>query len=225
MQLSDLRQSLQDEGYGTDTAQVQTRMLNAAYREIHSRMRWPFLEAIDSGLVTVAGTSAYTPSNTMSTWRNIDAVRLSQPAKLNFVNIEYMQPQELFDMANVNPTETATPRYWTMYASQFHFFPTPDDAYTATVYYITEPPDMSADTDVPVIPVAYHDAIVSGAICRIAFRERDWIGLELWTAKYEKDVQRLEEEYLVRQRQSSSEVKRSGYWNTQINYPLTATGF
>ena len=91
-------------------------------------------------------------------------------------------------------------------------------------FYCIEPPDMVNPTDVPLVPLAYQDAIVSGAICRMAFRQRDWIGLELWTAKYQADVQRMKEEYLVKQRQSSSEVKRSGYWNTEINYPLTSRG-
>lgn len=218
-----MRLELQDLGYGTDTIASQNRMLNAAYREIHSQMRWPFLEAVNQSQTTVVGTQTYTPP--MSNWRNLDAIRISQPYIANFTPLEYRQPQDLMDEAWVNPTETATPRAWTMYANQIWLFPTPDDIYQLTYYYIVEPPDMANDTDVPVVPVAYHDAIISGAVCRMAFRQRDWIGLELWTAKYAQDVTHLKEEYLVRQRQTSSEVKRSGYWNTEINYPLTSTGF
>lgn len=224
MNLGELRTAIQGLGYSADTDSQQNDFINATYREIHSSMRWPFLEAVSlNAQATVAGIQAYTPP--MSDWRNVDALRIAQPNIANFISIEYKEPQELFDMAWVNPTETATPRYWTMYASQIWFFPIPDDIYEISYFYITEPPDLAADTDVPLIPVAYHDCLVSGSVCRMAFRQRDWIGLELWTSKYAQDVTRLKEEYLIRQRQSSSEVKRSGYWNTEINYPLTSTGF
>ncbi|MGZ6570469.1 MAG: phage adaptor protein [Solirubrobacteraceae bacterium] len=223
MNLGQLQQSVQDLGYGTDTAAQQIGFLNATYREIHRARRWPFLEAIDNSQSTVAGTAAYTLP--MANWRNIDAVRLVwTPNQQQNVPLEYKDPQSFFDLLHVDPN-TATPRYWTMYASEVWFYPTPDQAYQVKYYYIQEPADMAISSDVPLVPLPYQDALVSGAICRSAFRQRDWIGLELWTAKYNKDMQDLEEEYLIRQRQTSSEVKRSGYWNTEINYPFSSTGF
>jgi len=225
--LGQIRTAIQDHGYSADTTSQQNDFINAAYREVHSSLRWPFLETVaQNAQATVPSTQAYTPP--MTNWRNIDAVRIAQPNIANFISIEYMDPQQLFDMSWVNPTETATPRYWTMYASQIWFFPIPDDIYEISFFYCIEPPDLgtvNGDNDVPLIPIAYHDVLVSGAICRMAFRQRDWIGLELWTSKYAQDMTRLKEEYLIRQRQSSSQVKESGYWNTQINYPLTSTGF
>lgn len=229
MNVAQMQQQIQDLGYTSDTAQVQLDFLNAAYREIHSRMRWPFLEAIDNtSITTVQGTASYALPNTLSggnLWRNIDAVRIAQPSVQNYVMIDYKQPQDLFDMLQTDQITTATPRYWTRYANQLWFYPTPDAAYNVTIYYIQEPPDLVASIDVPLVPLAYHDAIVAGAVCRITFRERDWIGLELWTQKYEQLVTRLIEEYLITQRQTSSEVKSSGWWNTEINYPLSQTGF
>jgi hypothetical protein len=222
--LGQLRTQIQDHGYSADTVAQQNDYINAAYREIHGSMRWPFLEAVSlNAQATSVGTQAYTPP--MTNWRNIDAIRIAQPNIANFISIEYMDPQQLFDMSWVNPTETATPRYWTMYAQQIWFFPIPDDVYEISYFYCIEPADLAADNDVPVIPLAYHDVLVSGAICRMAFRQRDWIGLELWTSKYAQDMTRFKEEYLIRQRQTSSRVKESGYWNTEINYPLTSTGF
>jgi hypothetical protein len=221
--VGEIQQLIQDHGYGADTVTQQLNFINATYREIHSARRWPFLEAIDTSLTTSTAVNGYTPL--MTSWRNLDAVRLVYtPDEQQNVPLDYKPPQELFDLLHVDPN-TATPRYWTMYASELWFYPTPDQTYTVKIYYIQEPDDLVAPNDVPVIPVAYHDAIVSGAICRSAFRQRDWIGLELWTAKYAKDMQNLEEEYLIRQRQSSSEVKKSGYWDTFVNYPFTSTGF
>lgn len=223
MNLGQMRQSIQDLGYTTDTESEQNGFLNAAYREIHSRMRWPFLESIDTSLTTVSGTSSY--NFPMANWRNIDAVRIAQPAQQNYVMIDYKSPQELFDMLQVDQVQTATPRYWTKYANQLWFYPIPDGPYNVTIYYIQEPADMAADSDVPLVPIAYHDAIVAGAVFRMATRERDFINMEIWQTKYEQLVTRLIEEYLVNQRQTSSEVKHSGYWDTTINYPLSSTGF
>ena len=86
---------------------------------------------------------------------------------------------------------------------------------------------MVNPTDVPLVPlVAYQDAIVSGAICRHGLpparldctRAVDGqvpSGLDAHEGRVPSEAAS----------ESSSEVKRSGYWNTEINYPLTSTGF
>ena len=209
MNLGQLRTELQTLGYGTDVATQQTAFINAAYREIHSSKRWPFLEATDTTQSTVAGTASYTPP--MANWRNIDAVRIADSLGYDPC-IEYMEPQDLLERLH-RDTDTNVPMYWTMYAQKLFLYPTPDKVYTVTYYYINEPADLSSDSDIPVIPIAYHDALIAGAVCRMTHRERDWIGLELWTTKYQQLVQALNDEYLLRQRQTSSHVQRSGYNN------------
>ena len=223
MDLADIRLAVQDHGYGTDTTDQQTRFINEAYREIHRARRWPFLEAIDTSSNTAAGTPSY--AIPMSNWRNLDAVRLSWPADLTQnLMIDYMEPQDLFDRQQNDPT-VATPQYWTMYAQQLWFYPIPDQAYQIKIFYIIEPPDLADDADVPLVPVAYHDLLVTGALFRSAARQRDFINMELWQAKWGSDLRDLEEEYLIKQRQTSSQVKKSGYWSTYIDYPLSSTGF
>ena len=231
MNLAALRQRIQDLGYGTDTAAQQNGFLNAAYREVHSQMRWPFLEAIDTtSISTVAGTSAYPLPATLGSpalpWRNLDAVRITDPSageQSPTPMIRYMQPQELFDRLQVSIPINATPQAWTFYAQQLIFWPVPDGVYNVQIYFCIEPPDLgtvNGDNDVPLIPLAFQDVLVDGAITFIAMRERDWIGMELWQAKYDTMVNRLKEEYLLKQRQTSSEVKRSGWWQTGVNSPL-----
>lgn len=225
MNVSQMQQLIQDHGYTSDTAQVQLDFLNATYREIHSRMRWPFLEAINTDLVTSVNVGSYNFPAGMNNWRNIDAVRIAQPSFQNFVMIDYKEPQAFFDQLQVDQTQTATPRYWTKYANQLWFYPIPDGPYNVTIWYIQEPADMVNPTDIPLVPVAYHDVLVAGAIYRMATRERDFINMELWGQKYEQLSTRLIEEYLVNQRQTASEVAESGWWDTEINYPLSSTGF
>lgn len=222
MNLGELRTALQSKGYGTDTAPEQNSAINEVYREIHGMMRWPFLEAQDSSLVTVAGTNAYTLP--MANWRNLDAVRLQITATQEYDNLQYLDVQSFRDYEHID-RDTTTPYYWTFYANQLHLYPYPDNAYSVVIDYITEPADLVLDTDVPVIPVPYHDVLVWGAVESLAYRERDWLGRQFAEAKKEGMISRMKEEYLVKQRQSGSHVKKSGYWQTQLPYPFIQEGF
>lgn len=209
MQLSDIRDAAQALGYGSDTAAQQTIFINDCYREITSKLRWPFLEKQDSTLVTVAGTGIY--SLPMSDWRNLDAVRLQQTTSQIYVNTQYMQPQDFRDLEHTDRF-TGTSYRWTQLDQKLHLFPIPDDVYTIVIDYIFEPPDLVNDGDVPVLPTPYHDILVWGCVESAAYRSRDWIGRQFAQSKKEQKIQRMEEEYLIRQRQTSSHVKKTGQW-------------
>lgn len=222
MNLGQLQAAIQAKGYAADTAAQQILFLNEVYREIHGKERWPFLEAQDSSLVTAAGTNAYTLP--MSNWRNLDAVRLQIAGLQEYVNLRYAEPQDFRDMEHID-RDTATPVFWTFYANQLHLYPYPDSVYTIVIDYIVEPADLASAGDVPVLPLPYHDILVWGAVESLCFRERDWLGRQFAEQKKEVLLRQMEEEYLVRQRQTSSHVKKSGYWDTQLPYPFSMRGF
>lgn len=222
MNLSQLQAAVQAKGYATDTAAQQILFINEVYREVTGEMRWPFLEAQDSTLVTTAGVNAYTLP--MANWRNLDAVRLQITGIQQYVNLQYEDPQAFRDMENVD-RDTATPVFWTFYANQLHFYPYPDSAYTVVIDYILEPADLAASTDVPVLPLPYHDILVWGAVENLAYRERDWLGRQFAQGKKEELLRRMTEEYLIRQRQTSTHIKKTGYWDTQLPFPFSMRGF
>jgi hypothetical protein len=222
MTLAQLQAAIQAKGYTTDTATQQIAFLNEIYREVCGMNRWPFLEAQDSSLSTAVGTSAYTLP--FANWRNIDAVRIEIAALQQYDNLRYCGVQEFREMEHID-RDTSTPFYWTFYANQLHFYPVPDSVYTVRIDYIVEPADLAAAGDVPVLPTQYHDVLVWGAIESLAFRERDWLGRQFAQSKKEEMLKRLEEEYLLRQRQTGSQVKKSGYWDTQLPYPFVHSGF
>jgi hypothetical protein len=222
MNLGQLRTDVQAHGYGVDTAAFQTAFINSTYRWVHGKLRWPFLEAQDTSLVTVAGTNSYTLP--MSNWRNLDAVRLQVVNIQQYVNLEYSMPQDFRDLENID-RDSSTPAMWTMYASLLHFYPVPDGVYNVVIDYIMEPPDLVADIDVPVLPLPYHDVLVWGCVEKMAYRERDWLGRQFAQTEKVALLQAMEEEYLMRQRQSGSHVKKSGAFETQLPYPFSQTGF
>lgn len=225
--LSTIQATIQALGYTADTSVQQIKFINSEYHNICGKERWPFLEAIDTtAVVPVAGVPNYTFTPVAgNTWRNLDAVRMTVPATNDGgVGLEYRDPQELMEHLSKD-SENATPIEWTMYAGQLWFYPTPDQTYQCSVFYIQEESDLINPTDVPLIPLPYHDVLVWGAIERQAFRERDWLGRQFAQTEKELLLGRLEREYRMRQRQTSSEVKRSGWWSTQVIAPVSSTGF
>lgn len=228
MNLTQLYAAIQAKGYTTDTQAQQLIELNGIYREICGEQRWMFLEAQDTNLTTVAGTSAYALPASMTTgaftWRSLDACRLQIAGIQQYNNLKYMPVQDFREYEHID-RDQSTPYYWTWYANAMHFFPVPDSAYTAVIDYIIQPLDLAQPTDVPVLPLAYHDILVWGAVEGMCFRERDWLGRQFADTKKEALLKKMEEEYLIRQRQTSSHVKKSGFWETQLPYPFTQSGF
>lgn len=225
MNLGQIRSAVQSLGYTIDTAAQQNTFINAEYHNICGKERWKFLETIDTtSVVPVNGTPNYA-LNLVNPWRNLDAVRLSVPnVSPPGVDMKYINSQELFDHLSMD-TNTATPFEWSFYANQLWLYPTPDQTYQASIYYIQEETDLVSDSDVPLIPITYHDVLVWGCVERLAMRERDWLGRQFAQTEKELLLGRLEREYRMTQRQTSSQVKKSGWWNSEVLYPVTSTGF
>jgi hypothetical protein len=219
LQLSEIQADIQALGYGTDTASQQIKFINDTYREVNGMHRWQFLEAQDSTLVTVSGVNAYSLPAAVAAGRNLDAVRLQIAATQDYLNPEYMPPQRFRDYENIDP-DVGTPAFWTYINQQLHFYPTPGDAYTVVIDYVTQPADLVNPTDTPVWPETYHDVLVWGSIRSIAFRERDWLGRQFAQSEFEQRLTRLEDEYSTRQRQSSSHVLKSGHWDSRMPFPF-----
>lgn len=216
MNLGQLQAAIQAYGYGTDTAAQQTVFINAAYREVHSKNRWPFLEAYDTSLSTTIGVGVVSLASlgvaSGTPWRNLDAVRLElagQPG--SGIDLDYMQPQEMRSQETNynNPTQTAPPRYWTVIDQNLHLWPLPDQIYQIDIDYIIEPPDLVTQSDVPLVPLPYQDVIVYGALKQIAMRERDLWSIGNYGNEYMRRLSEFEEEYFLRQRQTSSSVAQN----------------
>lgn len=201
-----------------DTQAQQIIFFNDSYREVNGKYRWPYLEAQSVELSTVTGTNAYDLPADMGEYRNIDAVRLQQTAVQNYTNLEYREPQTFRDSEHMD-RDTDTPMWWSFFNQQLHFYPYPDDVYNVVIDYCVMPPDLAQDTDTPIFPAVYHDILVWGAVRAIAFRQRDWLGRQFAQTEFEQRLQRMEEEYLIRQRQTATHVKKSGAWNTSLPFP------
>lgn len=217
MNLAAIRTAVQNLGYGTDTSTQQTYFVNAAYRSLLGGERWPFCEK-QATLTLTIGANAQSYS-TITDLLEFDAVRLAD-ASGNLYNLENVEPQVMRDLETDCNDGTGTPEKWSLIANQLHFWPAPDQAYTAQIDYIYAPPDLVSDSDSPIIPTQFEDVLVFGTAKLVALRERDIWGSELFDNEYQTRLQKMRQSYLLRQRQTSSRVKKSGYWDTKRStYP------
>lgn len=208
MTLAQMRTALQARGYATDTATSQTEAINTRYRALAGKRRWPWLEAQNATLVTVANNAVVsTAAITDLLW--IDAVRIESTTE--FWELEYLSPQEFRELEH-RDRDGQRPANWTQINGTLRLWPRPDRVYTVTVDYLKDPPDLSADGDTPLFAATYHDLLVWGAIIDIAFRERDMQGVEFAGRQYQDLERRMESEYGVRERQNATHVRRSSFW-------------
>ena len=71
-------------------------------------------------------------------------------------------------------------------------YPTADLSASLEVYYVKRPPQLTADIDVPEMPVIYHRALAWYAIAAAYLKDADTASSDLaqaWTARYASRVQ------------------------------------
>lgn len=212
MNLGQIQAAIQNLGYGTDTVAQQTYFINACYHEVCSSDRWPFLEKQTTASLPIA-TAQLTglPTDVIQ----YDSVRFFDTLG-NPYNCDNIEPQsyldKFFDYV-VNGQPTGPPEYWTIINQGISVFPVADQTYTAQINYIYEPPDLVGSTDTPVLPTSFHDVLVFGAAKNLSQRERDIYSTETWDGEFQRKLSKMREAYLLRQRQNSSKVGKSGFFD------------
>lgn len=207
MNLGQLRTSLQTRGYDTDTATQQNELLNSQYRDVCATLKWPFMEKQDTSLATTQGVVSVSLAS-IADLVTVDAVRLVQGT--DYFNLQALPTQDLRNLEHVD-RQTGRPHYWTQHAGLIRFYPIPDGVYQITLDYIFDPPDLgtiAGDLDTPLFGATFHDVLVWGAVEELAFRHRDWISQEFAGQKRELLFKRMEQNYLGKQRQSASHVRK-----------------
>jgi len=78
-----------------------------------------------------------------------------------------MTSSEFFNIYGVpDANDNAQPAYWTEYGNQLYFNCPVDKAYTLRQFYQKIPTELTADADVPELPIIFREAIVLGAAYR-----------------------------------------------------------
>lgn len=137
--------------------------LNMSYYDFVLREVWPFRETTGT-LSTVAGTQEYSLSSNFSDIdaQNILAVSIqgAPNTKLPYWPFNQLRASE----ADFDAQSTAQPDKYYIRAGNIGFWPSPGDVYTVLIDYYKIPTELSADADVPIVPIAYREALVQYAL-------------------------------------------------------------
>lgn len=153
--------------------QVIVQMVKDVYKDIQNmREEWPWLINKVS-FSTTAGKHIYTLADIFSSATN----NLKDYKPKSFLvteggNLSYLQEidEDQMEAMYLNDTGQAVPsRYsidYTDYSVELRSIP--DGSYTINFSYYQIPQELTTDTDVPLMPQAYHDLIVYKALERLS---------------------------------------------------------
>lgn len=133
--------------------------INLGQQDFVLRELWPFRETTGT-LALAQGTQEYDLSTNFSDMdeQNITSVALQGTTNAKVIYWPYAQlraNQPDFDLAG-----TDVPRRYYLKAGQIGFWPVPNATYTAAIDYSKIPTELSNDSDVPIIPLAYRESLI-----------------------------------------------------------------
>lgn len=158
--------------------------VNSVYGDMLSRCTWyPWNEAKSTLSYTAGTRSVNLPLDVWQVLAVWDSTNFQPLVPLEGrVQVYQLYPQE---------TETGPPMHYRVFNNGLQVYPLPTATTALVVEYIQRPADLSADADVPVFPVPYHDTIVSGAV---AMAYRDDGNLQMagaYDQEYEDSLKRM----------------------------------
>lgn len=141
-----------------------TDILNEANHSVETERDWPWLGATET-ISTVSGTRLYTPA---AGWLRTKALTAADWGPLKVVSQD--------DLAQAWPTTTdlGTPVLYAEVAGQLDLRPTPNGVYTLTHSYFRTEPELSSDSDTPLLPNQFRGRLVDMATAMAAARLRIW---------------------------------------------------
>lgn len=137
--------------------------INMGYSDFVLRELWPFRETVGT-LNLVQGTQEYSLSTNFS---DIDAQNIVSVAiqGANQKKLTYWPFNQLrASQPDFDFTGTSTPERYYIQAGQMGFWPSPNAALTVLIDYYKVPTELSVDSDEPIIPVNYREALVHYAL-------------------------------------------------------------
>lgn len=144
------------------TATVVGDLVNEAIHTIEVEFDWPWLEAI-----TTHSTTAGTQTLTVPTdWLRTDKLWIADNDPLEYLGFGDLRQQ--YDV-----TGRGQPEAYSIVADAIYLGPTPDSTYTVNHLYIRREPDLTSDTDSPLMPASFHMAIVELATALGLRRSRE----------------------------------------------------
>lgn len=175
MNRSELRTAVKDRlaipssGDGLITDTFVNTSLNDALNRISAERDWWWLASTATLTFDTVNGAATLPSDFMR-------------ANKLVINDALAEPIPLDDF--LNPENTEASYGWVIYGSQVKITPVPSTSTTGTFYYFRNEPALSSDSSTPLLPVAYHYAIVAYASFLCCAQRQDEQRASLYMQEY-----------------------------------------
>lgn len=180
----------------TLTTQAANDAVNAAMHLIEAEQDWPWL-SVRTSFTTEAGTDLY---GTPPDWARTTSLRIASFPTFNEYQVDDLD--DMFDDSTVGQ-----PYAWAADADRLLLRPTPDGVYTIVHRYVRQEPDLTSDTQSPLMPAKFHAAIVDAAAWQALGGDREegragacFQAYTNWLAKMRDDGRRSSKPGRIRSR-------------------------
>lgn len=209
--LSAMRQQVRDAGFSLGDPLL-TGFINDAYLDVMNRYQWPWLIKKVAVQANAGSPELALPADCART------IAIIGPRQRR---LDYLDLDERFatEPGSWDETKQGTPEEYSLAGSQTaRLWPVPRQDEEYVVWYLREPPPLSAPTDRPELPNLRHSIVfVLGAIVHAA----NWAARlgesgtgiqarmnqsERYQSQFEDRVEKMRRDYLVNQTDSNSQV-------------------
>jgi hypothetical protein len=151
-------------------------LINSSWWEVMDKFNFREKED-DCTFATVAGTRDYNLATKILAADTTVFDALKQVSILNPDSEQHVRLMEMsigeYESQYSEDTDTRDiPTHYVRYGGSIRLFPTPDDAYTLTVYYLKVLTDVASGG--PDVPQSWHEIVMYGAVWRGHHRFRDY---------------------------------------------------
>jgi hypothetical protein len=133
------------------------------YYDFVLRELWPFRETTGT-LSTVASTQEYSLSSNFSDIDAQNIVSVSIQGSNNRKLVYWPFNQLRVDEPDFDSDGASVPTRYYIKGGSIGFWPLPNDVYSVAIDYYKIPTELSADSDTPIIPIAYREALLQYAL-------------------------------------------------------------
>lgn len=196
--VSEIITILDDHGFSDAVTQTKVDAINDAYWDVCSREPWPFLEKSASVSFTAGDDTPTMPTDfraVLSLFIPAQSLVL-QPERLDTLAKNY--PAQLGSTAAADRNR---PLFYYFVGNELRLYPTPDAAYTATLFYVSWPAELTSGTleAAIMVPARHHRVLVSGALSHLYRQEDDPDNAMLFETQLEKRLQSMRNDVYQRQ--------------------------
>lgn len=181
------------------------RWINSGQREI-VRDNEGLLEKV-STTNSIAGVQEYSYPVDLLTLRGITYRDTSTTSYFKLKGYSFTEFNEYLDGFTGNVYANATPEVFTVYASKIYLFPIPDVSVAngIKIYYNRTPIDVAIGSDIPELPVSYHESLVKYCMKQAHLMDEDPEAATLQGQELASDL---------------AVLKGSETWKIQERYPV-----